>query len=158
MLLALGATTFVVALVAAPLAATWLAVPMYAVGALICHQLPERSFHIAGSQLPVCARCVGIYAGGAVAALWAWLAPSAARKLTPAITLRALVAAAALPTLITVLGEWSGTWHPSNIARALAGAPLGGAVAVVITAAAATLNYDRCVRRPPVRSIPPPPI
>lgn len=28
-----------------------------------CHQLPERSFHWKGRQLPVCARCTGVFAG-----------------------------------------------------------------------------------------------
>jgi uncharacterized membrane protein len=32
----------------------------------ICHQIPERSFYIAGHQLPVCARCTGIYLGALV--------------------------------------------------------------------------------------------
>src|SRR6185295_1848536 len=36
---------------------------VYAVGSVICHQLPERSFHLWAAQLPVCARCTGIYAG-----------------------------------------------------------------------------------------------
>jgi len=33
------------------------------VGYAICHQIAERSFHIAGQQLPLCARCTGIYMG-----------------------------------------------------------------------------------------------
>lgn len=33
------------------------------VGYAICHQIPERSFHIDGHQLPLCARCTGIYMG-----------------------------------------------------------------------------------------------
>lgn len=32
----------------------------------ICHQLPERSFFLFGGQLPVCARCTGIYFGALV--------------------------------------------------------------------------------------------
>lgn len=28
-----------------------------------CHQIPDRSFFIAGYQFPVCARCTGIIAG-----------------------------------------------------------------------------------------------
>lgn len=33
------------------------------VGYAICHQISDRSFHIAGHQLPLCARCTGIYMG-----------------------------------------------------------------------------------------------
>jgi uncharacterized membrane protein len=32
-------------------------------GYAICHRIPERSFIIAGRQLPLCARCTGIYLG-----------------------------------------------------------------------------------------------
>ena len=31
--------------------------------AFMCHQLPERSFHIKGWQFPLCARCTGILFG-----------------------------------------------------------------------------------------------
>src|SRR3712207_2658477 len=31
--------------------------------AFVCHQLGERSFHVAGFQMAVCARCFGLYAG-----------------------------------------------------------------------------------------------
>lgn len=34
-----------------------------------CHQMPERSYAIGGTQLPVCARCVGIVAGVLMAPL-----------------------------------------------------------------------------------------
>lgn len=33
------------------------------VGAMGCHQLPERSFFIRGRQFPMCARCTGVWAG-----------------------------------------------------------------------------------------------
>ena len=40
----------------------WRARCVYQLGSLICHQRPERSFHLAGVQMPVCARCFGLYA------------------------------------------------------------------------------------------------
>ena len=41
----------------------------YVMGGVLCHQLPARSFFLWGSQMPVCARCTGIYLGAAVSAL-----------------------------------------------------------------------------------------
>ncbi len=35
----------------------------YLVGYAVCHQLPSHSFHLGGRQLPLCARCTGIYLG-----------------------------------------------------------------------------------------------
>src|SRR4051812_18010349 len=48
---------------------------VYAVGAVICHQRPERSFEIWHSQMPVCARCTGIYLGAALVAVLLLAAP-----------------------------------------------------------------------------------
>jgi len=33
---------------------------------LLCHRLPERSFHLKNYQFPVCARCTGFYTGLAI--------------------------------------------------------------------------------------------
>lgn len=35
----------------------------YQIFSLICHQNPERSYYFMGEKLPVCVRCLGIYAG-----------------------------------------------------------------------------------------------
>jgi uncharacterized membrane protein len=37
----------------------------------ICHQIPERSFFVFGHQLPVCARCTGIYTGALIGSFFA---------------------------------------------------------------------------------------
>ena len=34
---------------------------IWRIGGYLCHQMPERSFFIRGVQLPVCARCTGVY-------------------------------------------------------------------------------------------------
>jgi uncharacterized membrane protein len=36
------------------------------IGYAICHQLPDRSFHAAGEQMPLCARCSGTFVGALV--------------------------------------------------------------------------------------------
>jgi uncharacterized membrane protein len=108
---------------------------VYAIGSAVCHQLPERSFHLWGAQLPVCARCTGIYVGAAVVV-------SAFRRTTVRLkpdatrVARMLLLIAALPTIITLAYEWTTGITPSNIVRACAGLPLGAAVAAIVLAAA----------------------
>ena len=135
----------------APPLATWLAsrphppsVPyaaafgVYGIGAWICHQRPDRSFHLWAMQMPVCARCAGIYAGGAVAAMSAYVAVRFRRAGTTPLKprrpsyARSVLMAAALPTLVTLIFEWVGGGTPSNAVRALAGLPIGAAIAWMV--------------------------
>jgi uncharacterized membrane protein len=100
----------------------------YQGGALICHQRPERSFHLSGIQMPVCARCLGLYAGGAAGLVAAWFL---GRKLATN-TVRMLLLVGALPLAATVAFEWLGLMHTTNVERLLTGLPLGIAAGVVI--------------------------
>jgi len=99
---------------------------VYAIGAAICHQRPERSFHLWATQMPVCARCTGIYVGAAlacavpdVARVW-WRSP------------RTVAAIASLPTAATLAYEWITGITPSNWIRAAAGLVLGAGIAMLI--------------------------
>lgn len=163
--MAAAAGAWVALLVVAPYAPAWLGAVLYGAGSLMCHQMPDRSFHLAGYQLPVCARCLGLYAGGAVGAVAAaWTAGrggSFQRLPRDRRRIRVVLAAAALPTALTWLAESVGLWHPSNLARALAGVPLGAAVGLVVSAALAparrspALHYGECA--PPQPNAPRPP-
>ena len=113
---------------------------IYAIGAVICHQIPERSFFWQGHQLPVCARCTGLYVS-AIAGLLGWLVLKAVRRwrpitIDPRAALR-VIAITAIPTLATVASGAIGLWDGSNITRALlaipVGASAGAAVAAVFT-------------------------
>ena len=113
-----------------------LALVVYGVGAMVCHQRPERSFHLASTQFPVCARCLGIYLGAAVTVV------GVARRhprLPTARRVRAWVVAAALPAGGTLLYEWIVGSTPSNMVRAASGVPLGVVVTWVMLAAT---NHD----------------
>ena len=129
---------------------------VYGIGSFVCHQVPERSFYLAGFQLPVCARCLGIYLGASAGAGVVWMRGGSGRltSIAPA-TARRLAVAAAIPTLVTVALEFAGIWYPSNVTRSLAGVPLGGMVALVVVSALATLHYDECVPRRPTAPKPP---
>jgi len=54
---------WVLAIVASPVLPAPLAAAVYLIGSHICHQQADRSFHLFGAQLAVCARCTGIYIG-----------------------------------------------------------------------------------------------
>jgi Predicted membrane protein (DUF2085) len=133
---------WLLALVAAPYAAArarpggpayLAATAVYLAGSVICHQQAHRSFHLAGVQLPVCARCFGIYCAAPFGALlgW-WLAGDRRRawRLAPGDPRwRVVLVAAAMPTAGTVIAEWaSGTMVPGPV-RFAAGVPIGFAVA-----------------------------
>jgi uncharacterized membrane protein len=112
-------------------------VAVYSLGSAICHQRPERSFHLFGAQLPVCARCVGIYAGAALIAVAFPVVSAFGRtarvRLRPDTTaVRWLLAAALLPAALSLVYEWTTGDVPSNAIRAATGVVLGGASTLVI--------------------------
>lgn len=109
------------------------AAAVYVVGGFLCHQLPERSFHLWGVQLPVCARCLGLYVGGATSAIVATLVAASDRRwIEPGRDARVALAAAALPTIATLAYEWIFGVTPGNGIRAMAGVPLGAVVAWLV--------------------------
>ena len=118
-------------------AATAAAAGTYLLGSVVCHQLPDRSFHPGGVQMPVCARCTGLYLGGGMGVLLAGVRrrrgggpdrASLATAIPAPAWLRWAVAAAAAPTAASFAAEMAG-WMPSiGELRAAAGVPLGVAV------------------------------
>jgi len=117
----------------ASLPASALIAAVYTIGSLVCHQLPERSFHLGAALLPVCARCTGIYLGAVAGAAFA-LRASASRGLRVARA-RLILALAVAPTLATLAYEWTTGIMPSHEIRAAAGAVIGAAVAWLVVAA-----------------------
>jgi uncharacterized membrane protein len=123
----------------------------YAIGHVICHQLPARSFQLWGAVLPVCARCTGIYVGAAVVSAAMWTRPRTPGNIShisifhqdPAARARQLLLAALVPTAVTLIYEWTTGITPANWIRALAGLPLGAAVAWLIeTVNLETVNLE----------------
>ncbi|MEO8260775.1 MAG: DUF2085 domain-containing protein [Acidobacteriota bacterium] len=127
------------------------ALAVYAAGSLICHQRPERSFHLAGVPLPVCARCLGIYLGAALVSVLVAVLGSGIVAIRPATsyppllsgslpdltaggdsTRRTVLLISALPIAATLLVEWTTGHTPGNWTRAASGVPLGGAIAWLV--------------------------
>jgi len=103
---------------------------VYLVGSKICHQLADRSFHTNGVQWPVCARCAGLYLAAPIGAVVA-IAARRRPRVWGAASWPVLIVAA-VPTVVTLAIEWPGLGAPSNLTRALAALPLGGAIAFLI--------------------------
>ena len=110
---------------------------VYLVGAAVCHQLDARSFHLFGKQMPVCARCLGIYAGAAVAAVVVAWRGRAGRSVRAA---RVILGVAAVPALASLVFEWSTGITPSNITRAATGIALGAAIATLVVSELKQVN------------------
>lgn len=145
--IAILAVAWLLLIVAAP--ALWVPAAglVYATGSLICHQIAERSFHLDGTQFPVCARCFGLYGGAAFGSVAGTSAIARRLLLSPRqVADRSQrwmwTALAAVPTFVTGVLEWGLGWPISNAVRAMAALPLGFAVAFVVVSAVATLHYE----------------
>lgn len=97
--------------------------------ARVCHQLPERSFHLSGHPLAVCARCLGIYVGLAAGVLLYPLVRSLRSAETPA---RLWLFVAVAPTAIDFSLGFFGIWANTHLSRLLTGALLGATAAFFI--------------------------
>jgi uncharacterized membrane protein len=112
---------------------------VFAIGGLICHQRPERSFVVDGSQFPVCARCTGLYLSGA-AGVAVWLGVKIARgwrplPLDPRRVARIFVLTA-IPTALSLASGTLHLWDGSNLTRALLAIPLGASAGAIVAAVA----------------------
>jgi Predicted membrane protein (DUF2085) len=123
-----------------------LVLAVYGMGSLVCHQLPARSYRIWSAQMPVCARCAGIYFGAAIAAILA-VAPLkrrsaygpvdlygavAGRRFSGANASRTVLIIAVVPTLATLVYEWTTGGVPAHWIRTAAGVPIGAVTAWLV--------------------------
>jgi uncharacterized membrane protein YeiB len=121
---------------------TVVATATYLAGSVICHQQPTRSFYLRGTQLPVCARCAGLYLAAPFGAAWVLGTRARSRRRTSGFAVagaperwrgvQIALAVAALPTGVTWGAEFFGLLSPSNMVRAVAAIPLGFSVAAAV--------------------------
>ncbi|MEJ7714152.1 MAG: DUF2085 domain-containing protein [Pyrinomonadaceae bacterium] len=107
----------------------------------ICHQIPERSFQLVGHPLPICARCLGLYAGFFVGALILPFLRPFSTKRALAVPARHWFILALIPTAfdfgLDVLG-WRQNTHAS---RVLTGLLLGAVSAFYVLPGLIELCY-----------------
>ena len=91
---------------------------IYFIFSPLCHQIPERSFHIFGFQLAVCSRCTGIYLGLFIGSVLYPFLPFLRKQKLPPLKLFILLA---FPMGIDVFGNVLNLWISPNIIRSLTG-------------------------------------
>jgi uncharacterized membrane protein len=128
-------------IVAAPIAAAQghpsFASAIYKTFSYLCHQIPERSFHLDDHPFAVCSRCTGLYAGFAFAALAYPLLRPLKQTDTPRIIW--LLLAAALLAIDFTLGYFS-IWQNNHFTRVTTGALLGAVAAFFVLPGAIDLS------------------
>ena len=117
------------AIIAAPLLQ---ASPVYQFFSYICHQIPDRSLHIAGHPMAVCSRCFGVYLGLLVGiAAYPLVRPIDEIEPFPRFLL--------FVSLIPITVDWSltvfGVWENTHVTRVITGAILGIGCSIFIVPA-----------------------
>jgi len=109
-----------------------------AIGFAVCHRIGDRSFHIDQRQLPMCARCTGMYLGAIVGLAYQFLKYPRRSLLPP----RKILFILGLITLIWggdgfnsylhLFPNAPGVYEPNNILRLLTGTGMGLVVSALL--------------------------
>lgn len=102
---------------------------IYQTFSYLCHQIPERSFHLAGHPFAVCSRCTGLYAGFACATLALPLTRSLKRTDTPHVIWLLL---SGVPLAIDFGLTYFGVWENNHLTRVTTGALFGAVAAIFV--------------------------
>lgn len=116
------------------------------IGYAVCHRIPERSFHIEGRPMPLCARCSGMYLGAMAALVYQSLFHPRSQKFPrwPVAVFLALFAAAfavdgANSYLYLIksvsdgpLAQLPNLYLPNNTLRLLTGSGMGISLAALL--------------------------
>ena len=128
-----GAASLVGMIVLAPLArargSLLLSQVFYQFFHAACHQMPERSFYLAGYPLAVCARCTGLYVGALAGVIAYPLVRPLARTDAPR---REWLILAAIPTTIDFALGFFHVWENTHWSRFSTALLLGAAAAFYV--------------------------
>lgn len=109
------------------------------IGYSICHQIPERSFHMDGHKLPLCARCTGTYLGVTVgflglAVLRRWRASEMLSNwmIVIVVSFVGLMGIDGLNSYLSLWGNLPTLYTPQNWLRALTGSLNGIALSMIV--------------------------
>lgn len=111
-----------------------------AAGYAVCHRIGERSFHIGDRQMPLCARCSGMYLGALVG--MAYLTRFGKRAGMPVLKVAVVLGLAlvwfgvdGVNSYFHLFPGFRGIYEPSNWMRLVTGTGVGLGIAAVLTPA-----------------------
>ena len=127
------------------------------IGYSICHQIPERSLHLAGCQLPLCARCTGTYLGVAVgfatiALLRRWRAGEmlSTGMIVVMVCFIGAMGVDGLNSYLSLFGHLPHLYTPQNWLRVASGSLNGMALSMIVWP---VFNFTLWKRPQPVRPL-----
>jgi uncharacterized membrane protein len=109
-----------------------------ALGYAVCHRIDARSFHLGERQVPLCARCTGMYLGAMLGLVFQAFTGKRRAGMPPRrvlVFLGALVLAFGVDGVNSYLHLFPGApalYEPSNLLRLLTGSGMGLALAPVL--------------------------
>ena len=109
-----------------------------AVGYAVCHRIDVRSFHILGRQMPLCARCTGMYLGAMLGLIYLSITARRWTGLPPwkvMIVFGIFVAAFGIDGINSYLHffpGFTGLYEPQNWLRLVTGTGLGIAISALL--------------------------
>ena len=101
------------------------------IGALFCHQLPDRSPQFDGAIFPLCFRCAGLHLSLAVTFGWLALTGGLRRQL-PQLRYALGITMLTVPLMVDGLANAIGVWSSPGLLRALTGAGVGLALPLLL--------------------------
>ncbi len=112
---------------------------LHFLGGGVCHQLPERSLHVAGTVTPLCARCTGTFIGAAAGLLVVVLLRRLRASLLPRWPMLAIFAAFflawgldGLNSYLTLFPGLPHLYEPNNTLRLITGTLEGLALSLIL--------------------------
>jgi uncharacterized membrane protein len=109
-----------------------------AVGYAVCHRIDIRSFHLGDRQLPLCARCSGMYLGAMLALTYQWITrPKRAgipswKIILPTVILVFAFTIDGINSLLSLFPTAPILYQPQNYLRLMTGTGMGVALSILL--------------------------